>query len=59
MATRGRPIPATSVTQIQRLRQILSLRQTARETDVDKNTVTKYAGRNNKQAEPPPEQSPS
>ena len=45
MAQRGRPIPATTMTQIQRLRQVLSLRETARETGTSPPTVIKYAGK--------------
>lgn len=44
MAVRGKPIPAATVRQIQRLRQVLSLRQTARATDTSRPTVVKYAG---------------
>ncbi len=45
MAQRGRPLDAATMRQIQRLRPVLSLRQTARETGTSRPTVVKYAGR--------------
>ena len=42
MADRGRPIPYSTVRLIQRLRQALSLRKTAREANVSTTTVQKY-----------------
>ncbi len=49
MAQRGRPIPAATMMTIRKLRQIMSLRATAREADVCKDTVIKYADRNKKE----------
>lgn len=45
MATRGRPIPAETIVRIRKLltEWRLSQRRTAREADVCKNTVVKYA----------------
>ena len=45
MATRGTPIPAATIRHIQSLRQVLSVRQTARLAGVDTKTVLKYAQR--------------
>ncbi len=42
MAQRGRPIPATTVTQIKRLAQATSISGSAREAGVARNTAKKY-----------------
>jgi hypothetical protein len=39
---RGRPIPAATIRQILRLHDVLGIRGTAREAQVDRNTVRKY-----------------
>ncbi len=45
MAIQGKPIPASVMAQIQKLRQSLSLRATARATGTSPKTVIKYGGR--------------
>lgn len=45
MATRGRPIPATTVQQIARLAAAQSVRRTARACEVSPTTVQKYKPR--------------
>lgn len=42
MAIRGTPIPAQTIKQIHRLREVLSQRKTAREAEVCRATVQKY-----------------
>lgn len=42
MAVRGKPLDAATQRQIVRLSAVLSIRKTAKEADVDRNTARKY-----------------
>lgn len=42
MADRGKPLDVATIRRIQRLRETMSIRQTAKAAQVDRHTVRKY-----------------